>query len=177
MFCAKNRCKKHQIFEKWDDFENRPSYKGYSPCKGYGLCKMVSLGQKLKMDFEIWRPNWPFCLTTAFAKRSFVTFKNLVRFRMLGFFEPFYAYNNSNVVVKSLLIFFNGFGTLKSSIRLVISLMVKIWLLHANKAPICFVFLTFWPFKCGLFNSRRVLKDKCLRRFERWVTKGWNFRD
>ena len=41
-FCAKNRFRKHQIFEEWDDFENRPS------CKGYSLCKMVSLGQKLK---------------------------------------------------------------------------------------------------------------------------------
>ena len=40
--------KKHQIFEKWDDFENRPSCKGNSPCKGYSLCKMVNLGQKLK---------------------------------------------------------------------------------------------------------------------------------
>ena len=42
LFCAKNRSQKHQIFEKWDDFENRPS------CKGYRLCKMVSLGQKLR---------------------------------------------------------------------------------------------------------------------------------
>ena len=42
LFCAKNRLRKHQIFEKSDDFENRPS------CKGYGVCKMVSLGQKLK---------------------------------------------------------------------------------------------------------------------------------
>ena len=41
LFCAKNRLRKHQIFEKWDDFENRPS------CKGCSLCKMVSLGQKL----------------------------------------------------------------------------------------------------------------------------------
>ena len=49
LFCAKNRSLKHQIFKKWDDFENRPSCKGYSPCKGYSLCKMVSLGQKLKM--------------------------------------------------------------------------------------------------------------------------------
>ena len=31
------------MFEKLDNFENRPS------CKGYSLCKMVSLGQKLKM--------------------------------------------------------------------------------------------------------------------------------
>ena len=42
LFCAKNRLRKHQIFEKSDDFENRPS------CKGYSLCKMVSLGQKLR---------------------------------------------------------------------------------------------------------------------------------
>ena len=42
LFCAKNRWKKHQIFEKWDHFENRLS------CKGYRLCKMVSLGQKFK---------------------------------------------------------------------------------------------------------------------------------
>ena len=41
-FCAKNRLKNHQIFEKWDDFENRPS------CKAYSLCKIVTLGQKLK---------------------------------------------------------------------------------------------------------------------------------
>ena len=33
LFCAKNRCKKHQIFEKWDHFENRPSWKGYRFCK------------------------------------------------------------------------------------------------------------------------------------------------
>ena len=42
LFCAKNRLKKHQIFEKWDHYENRPS------CKGYRLCKMVSFGQKFK---------------------------------------------------------------------------------------------------------------------------------
>ena len=43
LFCAKNRLKKHQIFEKWDHLENRPSWKGYR------LCKMVSLAQKVKM--------------------------------------------------------------------------------------------------------------------------------
>ena len=48
LFCAKNRWKKHQIFEKLDDFQNRPSCSGYTPCKGYSLCKMVSLVQKLK---------------------------------------------------------------------------------------------------------------------------------
>ena len=44
MFCAKNRLKKHQIFQKWDDFENRPS------CKAYSLCKIVTLGQKFKFQ-------------------------------------------------------------------------------------------------------------------------------
>ena len=43
LFCAKNRSKKHQIFEKRDHFGKGPS------CKGYNLCKIVSLGQKLKM--------------------------------------------------------------------------------------------------------------------------------
>ena len=42
LFCAKNRWKKHQIFQKWDHLKNRPS------CKVYRLCKMVSLGQKIQ---------------------------------------------------------------------------------------------------------------------------------
>ena len=46
-FCAKNRSKKHQIFEKWDHFQNRPSCKGYSPCK------MLILGQKLKFKKHV----------------------------------------------------------------------------------------------------------------------------
>ena len=49
LFCANNRSKKHQIFEKWDNFENLPSCKGYSPCKGYSLGEMHSLGKKFKM--------------------------------------------------------------------------------------------------------------------------------
>ena len=44
MCCAKNRSKKHEIFEKWEHFENRPS------CKGYSLCKILTLGQKLKFQ-------------------------------------------------------------------------------------------------------------------------------
>ena len=39
LFCVKNHLRKHQIFQKWDDFENRQS------CKGYSLCKIVSLGE------------------------------------------------------------------------------------------------------------------------------------
>ena len=45
----KNGSKKHQILEKWDNFENRPSCKGYSPCKGSSLFKIVFFGQKLQM--------------------------------------------------------------------------------------------------------------------------------
>ena len=44
LFCAKNRFKKHEIFEKWEHFENRPSCKGYSPCK------ILTLAQKLKFQ-------------------------------------------------------------------------------------------------------------------------------
>ena len=45
MLCAKNRSKKHLIFEKCEHFhkgQNWPQRVGYS------LCKIVSLGQKLK---------------------------------------------------------------------------------------------------------------------------------
>ena len=56
MFCAENRSKKHQIFEKWDDFENRPSCKGYSPCEGFSLCKMVRLGENFKMRKTCQKP-------------------------------------------------------------------------------------------------------------------------
>ena len=44
LFCAKNRSKKHELFEKWEHFENRPPSKGYSPCK------ILTLGQKLKFQ-------------------------------------------------------------------------------------------------------------------------------
>ena len=44
LFCVKNRSKKHQIFQKWEHFENRPS------CKGYSQCKILTLAQKLKFQ-------------------------------------------------------------------------------------------------------------------------------
>ena len=44
MFCAEDRLRKHQIFEKCDEFKNRP------PCKDYRLGEIVSLGQKLKLE-------------------------------------------------------------------------------------------------------------------------------
>ena len=42
LFCAKNRSKKQEIFQKLEHFENRLS------CKGYNTCKIVILAQKLK---------------------------------------------------------------------------------------------------------------------------------
>ena len=41
---CKKTLKKHQIFQKWDCFENRPSSKGYSPWK------IITLGRKLKFQ-------------------------------------------------------------------------------------------------------------------------------
>ena len=49
IFRANSRSKNTQIFQKWDDFENRPSCKVYSLCMGYSLCKILILGQKLKL--------------------------------------------------------------------------------------------------------------------------------
>ena len=46
LFCAKNRVKKHQIFEKWHHFESRPTWKAYS------LFKIVTLGEKLKVHMQ-----------------------------------------------------------------------------------------------------------------------------
>ena len=46
LLCAKNRSKKHLIFEKWQHFENGQNW---PRCIFYSPCKMVSLGQKLKM--------------------------------------------------------------------------------------------------------------------------------
>ena len=77
LFCAKNRFKKHQIFEKWDHFENRPS------CKGYRLCKMVSLGQRLK---------WPKTREKRFYKhvRGFLCKKPLEKTANIREMRPFW---------------------------------------------------------------------------------------
>ena len=54
VLCKKSLAKNPQIFEKWDNFENCPSCKGYSPWKG--LCKMVTLNQTLKMPKTCEKP-------------------------------------------------------------------------------------------------------------------------
>ena len=46
----KNCPKKHQIFEKREHFENRPS------CKGYRPCKILTLAQKLKFQKTSQKP-------------------------------------------------------------------------------------------------------------------------
>ena len=51
LFFAKNRSKKHQIFEKWDHFENRPSCKGYSPCKILTLCQKLKFQKTCQNPF------------------------------------------------------------------------------------------------------------------------------
>ena len=56
VLCKKTARKKHQIFEKWDDYENRPSCKGDSPCKGFKVWKMVCLDQKLKLPKTCEKP-------------------------------------------------------------------------------------------------------------------------
>ena len=43
LFCSKTRLRKHQIFDKWDDFKNRSS------CKGYSLGKNGQFGSKVKI--------------------------------------------------------------------------------------------------------------------------------
>ena len=48
-FLCENRWKKHQIFQKWDDFEARPPCRGCSPCKGYGPLQNRQFGSKIKM--------------------------------------------------------------------------------------------------------------------------------
>ena len=55
---CKKPLKKSPNNEEWDNFENQPSCKGYSPWEGYSLCKIVSLGQKLKMPKTCVKPFW-----------------------------------------------------------------------------------------------------------------------
>ena len=61
---CKKRSKKHQIFQKWDHFENRPSCKGYSPCK------ILTLGQKLKFQKTCQNPFYKSFRAVLCKKRS-----------------------------------------------------------------------------------------------------------
>ena len=75
--CAKNRVKKHLIFEKWEHFHNGQNWPRR---KGYSLCKMVCLGLKLKMPkrcekrfsdnmrLVLWKKNTP--KNTQFSKNE-----------------------------------------------------------------------------------------------------------
>ena len=52
LLCAKNRSKKHLIFENLKHFKNGHNWRRF---KGYRLCKIVSLGKKLKMPRKVWK--------------------------------------------------------------------------------------------------------------------------
>ena len=78
LFCVKNRSKKHKIFEKWDQFENRPSCKGHSPCK------ILTLGQKLK--FQKTSQN-PFYKSFTVILRKKTARKNTKYWRNEGIFK------------------------------------------------------------------------------------------
>ena len=47
LFCAKNRSKKDQIFEKWDHFENRPSCKGYIPMQNPHFRSKIKISKNM----------------------------------------------------------------------------------------------------------------------------------
>ena len=59
LFCAENGSKKHQILEKRDNFENRPSCQGYSPCKGYShLAKAIAYANIIAFaKWSVWIKN------------------------------------------------------------------------------------------------------------------------
>ena len=99
--------KRHEIFEKWEHFENRPSCKGYSPCK------ILTLGQKLKFQktcqnpfynsffFLIFDPNRQFCkglYKMADFQNSLISAISVVI--SVVFSNGFFAQNYFNVLVK-----------------------------------------------------------------------------
>ena len=45
--CKKPLKKKHQIFDKWEHFENQPLCKGYSPCKILTLSKKIKIQKNM----------------------------------------------------------------------------------------------------------------------------------
>ena len=47
LLCEKNGSKKQLILEKWEHFEDGQNW---PQCKGYSPCKILTLGQKLKMQ-------------------------------------------------------------------------------------------------------------------------------
>ena len=55
LFCAKIRAKNDQIFEKWNDFQNRSSCKGYSPSKRLWPLQNGQFGSKIKNAKMIWK--------------------------------------------------------------------------------------------------------------------------
>ena len=77
LFCAKNRFKKHQIFEKWEHFENRLSCKGYSPCK------ILTLAQKLKFQKTCQNPFYKY-LKVVLCRKPLQKTPNIREMRAFG---------------------------------------------------------------------------------------------
>ena len=79
LFCKKNRSKKHEVFENWDHFKNRPSCKGYSPCK------ILTLSQKVKFQKTCQNPflesfRVVLCKKTARQNTKYSRNENILKF-------------------------------------------------------------------------------------------------
>ena len=79
-FSAKNRSKKHQIFDKGENFQNRPSCNGYSPCK------ILTLAEKLKLKKTCQNPFYKsftvvLCKKTAPKNAKYSRNKSIFRIR------------------------------------------------------------------------------------------------
>ena len=74
LFCAKNGSKKHEIFQKWDHFQNGPSWKGYNPCK------ILTLAQKLKFQ-EICQNPFYKSFTVVLRKKRLEKTRNIPEMR------------------------------------------------------------------------------------------------
>ena len=48
LFCGKSRLRKHQIFDKWDNFENRSSCKGYSVGKNGQFASTIKIQKNMR---------------------------------------------------------------------------------------------------------------------------------
>ena len=96
VFCAKNRSKKHQIFEKWDRFENCPSWKGYSPCK------ILTLGQRFKFQKTCQNPFYK-AFTNVLCKKPLQKTPNIREMRVskIGHHAKAIAHAKSSLWLKN----------------------------------------------------------------------------
>ena len=89
---------KHIIFEKWNEFENRPSYQGYI------LCKIVTLGQKLKFQKACQNPiykSFPFALCKKPLKTENTNYSRNENILKIGHHAKAIAFAKSSLCVKN----------------------------------------------------------------------------